>query len=257
MFHQVLSYLKWLPASFRLHGIHSPQIFDFQHHCLLANTPPAIREELFRFRESVYNDHTMLEVTDHGAGSRVFTDGKRSVSEMAKSAGSTQKRTELLYRICKYLNPKNVLELGTSTGLATHALARAQPNANIVTVEGSGAIHQRTASHLDKAGVQNVELINSTFHEFLDQPDLPDFDLIFIDGHHQGEATIAYWQKCLELANEETLFIFDDIYWSRDMTEAWKIICKDERSTAVVDTFFWGLVFIDPRLHKQVYNIRL
>lgn len=257
MMHQVKSYLRWLPASFRLHGIHSPQIFELHRECLLGEIDAEAREALSRFRESVYSDHSTITIEDHGAGSRVFPDSNRKISKMAKTAGSTQKRTELLYRICQHHQPKSILELGTSVGLATHAMCTALPHTKITSVEGSAAVHKTAAKHLREAGIKNVELVNMTFHKYLDQPDLPNFELIFIDGHHQGDATQIYWQKCLELATENTLFIFDDIYWSADMTEAWQQITQHPRATAVVDTFFWGLVFINPKLHKQVYHVRV
>jgi predicted O-methyltransferase YrrM len=56
------------------------------------------------------------------------------------TAGITQKRAELLFRITTYFEPDTILEIGTSLGLATAALALGSKsigkNAKIVTLEG-------------------------------------------------------------------------------------------------------------------------
>jgi predicted O-methyltransferase YrrM len=48
---------------------------------------------------------------------------QREISRIAMTAGITQKRAELLFRITTYFEPDTILEIGTSLGLATAALA--------------------------------------------------------------------------------------------------------------------------------------
>ena len=36
--------------------------------------------------------------------------------------------------------------------------------------------------------------------------------LTFIDGNHQDQHTIFYFNECLKYANNDTIFIFDDIH---------------------------------------------
>ena len=46
---------------------------------------------------------------------------------------------------------------------------------------------------------------------------IKNIDLVFIDGNHQENPTISYFEKCLNYAHNDTIFIFDDIYWSIGM----------------------------------------
>ena len=51
--------------------------------------------------------------------------------------------------------------------------------------------------------------------------------------------------------------IFDDIYWSKGMTEAWKTIIKHPSVSLSIDTFFWGIVFFNKDIEKEHYYLNL
>ncbi len=78
---------------------------------------------LKEYRNSLLKNNNTIEVMDFGAGSKVFKSNKREISKIAKTAGISPKRAELLFRIVNYFQPKNILEIGTSLGLATSALS--------------------------------------------------------------------------------------------------------------------------------------
>ena len=61
----------------------------------------------------------------------------------------------------------------------------------------------------------------------------------------------------LPTAHNDSLFIFDDIYWSKGMTEAWEIIKEHPQVTVTVDLFNWGLVFFRKEQAKEHFKIRV
>jgi hypothetical protein len=61
----------------------------------------------------------------------------------------------------------------------------------------------------------------------------------------------------LPKAHNNTVFIFDDIHWSPEMTEAWKTIIKHPKVTVSIDTFFWGIVFFRKEQAKEHFVIRV
>ena len=83
------------------------------------------------------------------------------------------------------------------------------------------------------------------------------FDLIFFDGHHSKEATLRYFEALLSTAHNDSIFIFDDIYWSSEMKAAWTKIKAHPEVTVTIDTFFWGLVFFRKEQLKQNFKIRV
>jgi len=50
--------------------------------------------------------------------------------------------------------------------------------------------------------------------------------------------------------------IFDDIYWSEGMQQAWTEICARPEVTLSLDLFHMGVVFFNPGLTKEHYYIR-
>jgi predicted O-methyltransferase YrrM len=81
-------------------------------------------------------------------------------------------------------------------------------------------------------------------------------DFVFIDGNHKEEPTINYFEQCLSKANNETVFIIDDIHWSEGMENAWNKIRNHHSVTLSVDIFSMGIIFVKKELTKQHFIIR-
>ena len=59
-----------------------------------------------------------------------------------------------------------------------------------------------------------------------------------------------------ENSHKKTIFIFDDIHYSKSMEEAWRQIKQQADVTITIDLFFIGLVWIDPSLSKENFVLR-
>ncbi|SHH38162.1 O-methyltransferase [Winogradskyella jejuensis] len=255
--HQFLSYVKFLINSTNQHGVHSPFIYDFVIKCLYDKTNYEAYSHLKTYRNQLLQSKQTLNITDFGAGSKVMNSKKRSVSKMAKNSSSSLKDSKLLYRIANYFKFKNTLELGTSLGVGTQALALGHSNNKITTIEGCPETFKFTKQQFEALNLSNIRTINSDFKTAISQLKEDTFDCIFFDGHHNKAATLEYFNLLISKAHNDSLFIFDDIYWSKDMTEAWKDIVNDNRVTASIDTFNLGFAFFRKEQPKQHFRIRL
>ena len=211
-----------------------------------------------RYRETLLSNKNQIKVTDFGAGSKVFKSNDRSISSIAKTAGISQKRANILVKIVKYFNLNNVLEIGTSLGIATAAMSYGNTNSKIITLEGCEQTAIIAEEHFGKFQLNNIELIVGEFKNTLTAVlKNSSFDLIFFDGNHQKEATIEYFEQCLKTKRNETMYIFDDIHWNREMEEAWKYILNHKEVTISIDTYQWGIVFFRREQPKEHYIIRV
>ncbi|WP_296148871.1 class I SAM-dependent methyltransferase [uncultured Flavobacterium sp.] len=255
MQHIVKSYLKFLWNSTNAHGVHSPFVFDLVRKCFYDKTDYKEYEVLKAYRNSLLEDKNTIEVTDFGAGSRVFKSNIRAINQIAQNAGISRKDAELLFRIKNYFNPENILEIGTSLGLATSALAL--QTQNITTLEGCPETAKVAQSQFKKFNF-NVNSIVSEFESHLKNYQLPtiNYQLIYFDGNHSKEATLNYFELLLPTISNETVWIFDDIHWSSGMEEAWKIIKKNPKVTVTIDTFQWGFVFFRKEQEREHFIIR-
>lgn len=256
MQHIVKSYLKFIWNSTNAHGVHSPFVFDLVQKCFYDRTDYAAYKTLKQYRNSLLQNKNTIEVTDFGAGSRVFKSNTRAINKIAQNAGISKKDAKLLFRIANYFKPENVLEIGTSLGLATSVLAVANV-AEIATLEGCQETAKVAQLHFQKFNFK-VNSVVTEFEGHLQTLNLQpqNFDLIYFDGNHSKEATLNYFELLLSTVSNETVWIFDDIHWSEGMEEAWEIIKKHPKVTVTIDTFQWGFVFFRKEQEKEHFVIR-
>ncbi|NQX85997.1 MAG: class I SAM-dependent methyltransferase [Flavobacteriaceae bacterium] len=257
MINKIVAYIKFLLSSTNQHGVHSPFVYDLVTKCFYDSTRYDDYAKISTYKDKLLKDQTKINVTELGAGSRILKTNKRIVAKMTKSAGSTTPRAKLLYRLIQHLESRQILELGTSMGIATYSMHLAQKTFDITTIEGCPNISAFTKENFKNYGVDNVELKTGNFKDVLKDLTHNTYDLIYFDGNHQKQATIDYFETLLPTANNNTLFIFDDIYWSKGMTEAWNTIKDHPQVTVSIDTFFWGFVFFRKEQQKEHFIIRI
>jgi predicted O-methyltransferase YrrM len=279
MLFQIKSYLKFLWHSKNEHGVHSPFVFDLLTKCFYDKKSKPEYAILKEYRNSLLENKNTIDVTDFGAGSRVFKSNVRQISKIAQTAGISPKRAELLFRIVNYFQPdssvseqakQSILEIGTSLGLATSALSLGNQKASIVTLEGCPNTMAIAKIQLQKFNCNNVECVTTEFNSYLEKwnsslntatehskLNTEHFSLIYFDGNHQKQATLDYFELLLPTITNETVWIFDDIHWSLEMEEAWEIIKNHPKVTVTIDTFQWGLVFFRYEQEKEHFVIRV
>lgn len=276
MLFQIKSYLTFLWNSKNQHAVHSPFVFNLVTKCFYDRKPkpdPSVSEQakqyqiLKNYRNSLLENKNTIEVTDFGAGSKVFKSNTREISKIAKTAGITQKRAELLFRITTYFQPDSILEIGTSLGLATSALVLGNPKASITTLEGcpeTAKIAQLQLAKLSsraqsRDNINNVDLVVTEFSEYFktQDPKPKTQNLIYFDGNHSKSATLDYFELLLPTITNDSVWIFDDIHWSKEMEEAWKIIKAHPKVTVTIDTFQWGFIFFRKEQPKEHFVIRV
>jgi len=176
---------------------------------------------------------------------------------MAKKTGMSLHQSKLMSKIISYFNIKSTLELGTSVGLGSIAMATLHPENDIESVEACPNTFQVVQQHLEKLQLNNIRVHNTHFKDFLEElPENKQYDLVYMDGHHDEQATLAYFSSLKPHFHSDSIVILDDIYWSPGMQRAWATICKDKSVKVSIDLYFWGILFFRPGLSKQDFKIR-
>lgn len=256
----VSAYIKYLLRSGNEHAIHSPFLFELYTKVIRGNRDNnPDYNDLQALRKELLSSKREIEILDLGAGSRVNKSNIRQIRTIARNAEKPEKFGRLFYRLIKRLQPKNILELGTSLGLTTLYMSRANPEANIVSFEGCPQTAQIAQENFNKTNAKNIEVvignIDDTLPEKLRTMDQK-LDYAYFDANHRYEPTVRYFEQCLPYATNDSLFIFDDIYWSDEMTQAWEHIKAHPDVTLTVDLFWIGLVFFRKEQEKEHFTLR-
>lgn len=241
------------------HGVHSPFVFDFIIHVLNDRKNYSCYDPIERLRKSLLKKDSEIEVEDFGAGSAVIPFKTRKIKDIAGSSLKKKKYSQLLFRIAKYYEAKNIVELGTSFGITTCYLASSNMKAKVITLEGSNNIANIALQNFKQAEINNIELLQGSFDKTIPVVcnKLETIDLLFIDGNHKKKPTLEYFDLFLRKSTPASIFIFDDIHWSKEMEEAWEEIKQHPSVTLTIDLFFIGLVFFSKDFKvKQDFPIR-
>ncbi len=256
-----LKYVRYLlrASNGRGHGIHSPFVFDFVTSVLNDRSWPHTFDRIEGYRKELLADRRVIHVEDFGAGSAFGDRTEKRICDIARRAAKSPKLGRLLYRISSYYRCRKVLELGTSLGVSTAYLAAPPSVEKVVTLEGAKAVASRARDGLASLELDKVRVLEGNFDDTLAIAlgQMPSPDLVFVDGNHREEPTIRYFRQCLETAGDDSIFIFDDIHWSREMESAWEQIKLHPEVRCTIDLFFVGIVlFRKSFLEKQHFVIR-
>ncbi len=259
-FYSVLSYLSYRFTSKSKYGIHSPFVYDLITNVLQKKQPvPAFNEIRKIYQEQARNSR-VVETTDFGAyaKNRSYVTRFMKVKQIARGSSVDRRTGELLYRLVKHYNPGNILEMGTALGISTLYLAKAAPEARIVTMEGCAAKVDLARSAFKRLEVSNVEVSTGRFDTQLSLvlEKMPRIDFAFIDGHHLERPTLEYFRQIMKNIHEDSVVVLDDIHWSAEMEQAWKKICQIPGVVVTVDLYRLGLIFFKKGLSKQHFVIR-
>lgn len=241
------------------HGVHSPFVYRLIDDVIYDFRAKKVYSEIEVIRNGLINDMRIITVTDLGAGSHVNNNRQKKISDIARNALKPPKLAQLLYRLVADLKPGNIIELGTCLGTTTLYLQKAAPEAKVHTLEGCPETARIAKETFNNGGISSVEPTVGNFDDTLPGiiDNLPQLDFVFVDGNHQKEATIKYFEWCLPKVHENTMLIFDDIYWSKGMKEAWAQIKAHPQVTVTVDLFWIGLVFFKPGQAKEDFLVKI
>lgn len=194
-------------------------------------------------RATLESDSSLIEFIDHGAGSG--RPGTRTVSQLT-GASKNAFWGRLLYRVCVAIESNSSLELGACVGVSGSYIAAG--SCSLTTIEGDpslAAIAQRT---FDENGV-SARCHVGPFRDVLPSvlPDIGPIDFAFIDGHHDGDATLEYLAAIKPYLSDDAVVAFDDIYWSESMIRAWQSIRAD--AEAWIDLRQIGVITVGPTVN--------
>jgi len=256
--HAAFHFLRHLLISKKKgHGVHSPFVYQFIKEVIDSKDQYYIFEDIESLRAKLLLTTQEINVTDLGAGSRTTSNNKRSIQSIAKNTLKPKKQAQLLFRVANYFQPKKSLELGTSFGLSSLYLSQFSSNNQLFTIEGCPNIAKVARLNFEKLNAQNINSIVGDFSQTLPGilQKFGSIDLIYFDGNHTEKATLEYFEMCYPYIHNNTVFIFDDIYWSKGMTKAWTKIKKDPRVTVTVDTYHLGFVFFRKEQPKEDFTV--
>jgi predicted O-methyltransferase YrrM len=232
--------------------VHSPFVFDLIENVFKSPLSNSKSNAIEVERKFLLKDEEEIYVEDLGTGHPEV----RLVKDIANSSLKEPKEAAILGRLAEYYQPCSILELGTSLGISTAYLAQA--NKPVYSIEGSPNVLEKAKSIWESLHLSNIETYSGDFESLLEEvwPRLKNPVMVFLDGNHTHRATLRYFEYVIDRLEDNSIIVFDDIYWSPGMEKAWEKIYRDKRVPLSIDIFEMGLVFLKPGIQKQHFILR-
>jgi caffeoyl-CoA O-methyltransferase len=124
-----------------------------------------------------------------------------------------------LHLIIKTSNIKNVLEIGTFTGLSALSIALALPDdGKLVALDKDEGTNKITLDFFKKANLDNkIQTIVKPALDSLDELKNSKFDMIFIDADKMNYK--EYYERSLKLLDKSGLIIVDNVLWHGEVAD--------------------------------------
>lgn len=229
------------------HSLHSPYLFDFYVHVIRAARKIDSDPGIEALRKNFRHDHRKIRTGGLGAGSRTHQKKPVRISEIVRTGLTSTRYSKLLLAIINYYQCRTVVELGTSLGLNTLYLSRGNQVKTIFTFEGNPGLTEITKEMMNTRSDKDIKLIQGDIDQTLmiSLKQLGKIDFVYLDANHTKEATLRYFSQIRPFLSDRSILVFDDIYWSQEMTEAWKMICRLSQKNLCLDLFRVGILILD------------
>ena len=124
-----------------------------------------------------------------------------------------------LHLIIKTSNIRNVLEIGTFTGLSALSIALALPeNGKLIALDKNEETNKIAVSFFKKANLDNkIKTIVKPALDSLEELKNNKFDMVFIDADKMNYK--EYYEKSLKLVNKGGLIIIDNVLWYGEVAD--------------------------------------
>jgi caffeoyl-CoA O-methyltransferase len=124
-----------------------------------------------------------------------------------------------LHLIIKTSNIKNVLEIGTFTGLSALSIALALPDeGKLIALDKNEETSKVAIDFFKKANLNNkIQSIVKPALDSLDELKNSKFDMIFIDADKMNYK--EYYERSLKLLDKDGLIVIDNVLWHGEVAD--------------------------------------
>jgi len=146
-----------------------------------------------------------------------------------KKIKNSHKKAKILLKLIHYFKPKNNLEITSSLDLAVIKHAINSSNTCVTTIANTP-----------------TEISEVTLNR--------KFDCIYF---HKNQITLKTFNTCLKTINNNSFFIFNDIYESSETIKNWSSIKNHPKVKVSLDLFYFGVIFFRKEQAKEHFKIRV
>ena len=248
------SYLCYFFKAKNSNYLHSPFIFGLYNQLQESIREPEL-EVIHKYRKFLKEKEQPISLKEKDG--TIFTI---SIALRYKKTSISSQYGKILRGLQKYIQAKNILELGTSLGVSSLYLS--SESAKVATIDIND-IGEKMVKEFFNSNSKNYKLpyfhigdFKSILPIYLEQNE--DIDFVFIDGDHTYTSTIDNTLKIIPNLSQNSCIVLDDIRWNYDMYRAWEELKSKSIFNYTIDIGRIGILMkINNHSPKQHFTLHL
>lgn len=240
----------------RGHGVHSPFVYHLITKVIGERNPYYIYQDIDRLRRTFQYKEEPVS----------YADRRNPGKQRSCSAGTLFKRRAIrprqgkfLFRLANYLKPVRILHIGPSLDLSIVYTSAYASGLECAMVDAMPESVSLTRELVEKGCRNPVDLQTGPYKEALQRvwERMETVDFVFFNTAHEQNDPVKLFRECAKHANEQTVFVFNEIKVNQLMRACWHEVCASPDVTVTVDLYSLGLAFFTKKLHKRTYKAYL
>jgi predicted O-methyltransferase YrrM len=218
-------------------GVHSPFVYNLITKVIEEKSVYYAFEEIEAFRRQLLQDDQLGRITARETQSAAYGG--------------------LLFRMVNFFKCRNVIEIGSSTGVMGLYLGMASRTyCDCRLMDERQGLAQSVEEFALAHNLNRLQYVKGDYKESIPGlcAELSAADLLFINRLPETMPASELMHLCDPLIGKHSILILDDINRNKEMRKVWQQLKQDPRSRAIVDLYALGMVFFDNRLPKRYYK---
>ncbi|MDR1526508.1 MAG: hypothetical protein LBS46_02420 [Dysgonamonadaceae bacterium] len=219
-------------------GVHSPFVYRLITNVVGEKHAYYAFEEIENFRRQLLNDNELNRIT--------------ACETQSAAYGA------LLFRMVNFFKCRNVIEIGSSTGVMGLYLGMAsRTRCNCWLLDERYGLAQRIRPFAEIHHLDKLQYIEGDYRENIPPlcAKLPEADLLFINRLPETITGEELLRLCRPLIGKRSILILDNIGRQKEIRKIWQELKQHPQSRVMIDLYVLGIVFFDDRLPKRHHKV--
>lgn len=233
-------------------GVHSPFVFDLITKVIEEECPYYRFNEIELLRKQLLGKEEQITYPDRRSKGKLKS---RTIGAVVKREAIRPKQGALLFRLANYFKSKNILQVGTTTGISTLYLTSYASGLRCVALENIPAFSTIIQQAFAKLARNPIDLRIGDYTDIFPKAleEMGNIDFLFFNTPYESDSNRQWIRESLRYVHDHSVLVIEGINSNVCMRTFWEEIKASPKVSVTLDLFSLGIVLFDKRLHKKNY----
>ena len=223
-------------------GVHSPFVYDLITNVVAETHGYYAYDDISLVRLQLLQNERLIQ----------YEDRRIAVKKAVQRYGISPKEGKFLFRLANHYQPRTILSVGSSMGLAPLCLTRYDSSVHCITLEREQDLAEIATHFLSKKINPALKIKTGVYQALIPESieELQHIDCVFIGKDVGIYDWDTVFEQCAPSIRDTTFFVLTGIRSSTEKQHYWTQFRQRPSVSVAIDLYDLGLMFFQPKLHK-------